>query len=658
MERIVRHITQQLVNKLPERKDFFTPDQLRDLEIPEFIVERIQVEMMRNLDDSVVPPYTEWADMNNETVRDAWEKFIDAILAESRMPKIYAQSVFETAVADTVEILIQPRHNIPEAIFGPDRALDLKTIEKRVKAVTVYKHLSSAVLRYMKRRNLQALTYEQCENIIDKVDEKLVEQYHPLNWTQLLSPLFELLGNSVDTNLLRLFFEDKGRNRIARKFDLLNSQISKTEMIEVLSAPDLLDLEGYEDSQNKLFGDEGDKKSAGSEQRGDKSASGGPKKELYPGGPEIGSFDSELGLDTPGKSESKLFDKKAGKSDKDDAILSTFHKRRSYYAPEDDEFSNEEMSGEGEEYQDDDRDDSAAIPRKTASEELPDEKKRERDDEFIHTEFLQKDEEEKSEADLSSEITEDNPETESGLSLEENQTTQKNDSDPEDEKPLHKLFILDETAFEEKEIEEEEESVEDAESLNSIFVMEEHDMAEIPEDRFEDAPVDDLNEKETESDHDIENPDQDAPMWKKFLEIEEFSGDIDIDKVQEKSPEELPGDAEESEKREAKKVQILDLAKLYDSEDEESAADQLLSWLSSDKLRFIREIFNDSEEAYITAINEISEFDNWKNASRYLEKDVFSKHMIDMYSDEAVDFTDSLHSFFREYKSSQTTGNG
>lgn len=657
MERIVRHITQQLVNKLPERKDFFTPDQLRDLEIPEFIVERIQVEMMRNLDDSVVPPYTEWADMNNETVRNAWEKFIEAILAESRMPKIYAQSVFETAVADTVEILIQPRHNIPEAIFGPDRALDLKTIEKRVKAVTVYKHLSSAVLRYMKRRNLQALTYEQCENIIDKVDEKLVEQYHPLNWTQLLSPLFELLGNSVDTNLLRLFFEDKGRNRIARKFDLLNSQISKTEMIEVLSAPDLLDLEGYEDSQNSLFNDESDKKSAGTEQRGDKPASGAPKKELYPGGPEIGSFDSELGLETTDKKKGKFFDKKTGKSDKDDAILSTFHKRRSYYAPEDEEFSNEEMSRESEEYQDDDRDDSAAKPHKSGSEELSSENKRERDDEFFHTEFFQKDEEEKSEADLSPEITEEDRETESGLSLEIDQAAQKNESDPEDEKPLHKLFVLDETAFEEKEIEKE--PVEDAESLNSIFVMEEHDMTEIPEEKFEDAQVDDLNEKGTESDHDIEDPDQeDAPMWKKFLEIEEFPDDIDIDKVQEKRPEGLPWDAEESEKKDAGNVQILDLAKLYDSEDEESAADQLLSWLSSDKSRFIREIFNDSEKAYKTAINEISEFNNWKNASRYLEKDVFSKHMIDMYSDEAVDFTDSLHSFFREHKSSQTTGNG
>jgi hypothetical protein len=656
MERIVRHITQQLVNKLPERKDFFTPDELRDLEIPEFIVERIEVEMMRNLDDSVVPPYTEWANMNNQTVLDAWEKFIDAILAESRMPKIYAQSVFETAVADTVEILIQPRHNIPEAIFGPDKALDLKTIEKRIRAVTVYKHLSSAVLRYMKRRNLQALTYEQCENIIDKVDEKLVEKYHPLNWTQLLSPLFELLGNSVDTNLLRLFFEDKGRNRIARKFDLLNSQVSKTEMIEVLSATDLLDLEGYEDSQNSFFTDDSDKKLSGPEKGTDRPASGSPKKQLYPGGPEIGSFDSEMGMDVPEKKESKFFDKKADKKGKDDAILSTFHKRRSYYGPEDEEMTDEELTGKGDEYKDDDRDDSAPPPGESISQDSSKEENDETDNDFLYGEFLHKEEEEDNEPDHSADMTKEEPEP----SSEKNQdlTAQENDPETDDEKPLHKLFVLDETAIEEKETEEEEEPPADEESLNSIFVMEEHDMTEIPEERFENDPDYDLNEKLAEADQEEEEPDEDAPMWKKFLEIEDFSNEIDITKIHEKKAETSSEDAEEEEKEDAKKVQILDLAKLYNSDEDESNSDHLLRWLSSEKKRFVREIFNDSEKAYKTAILEISEFESWKNASRYLEKDVFSKHMIDMYSDEAVDFTDSLHSFFREYKSSQTTGNG
>jgi len=621
MERIVRHITQQLVNKLPERKDFFTPDQLRDFEIPEFIVERIEVEMERNLDDSVVPPYTEWADMNNDTVRKAWEQFIEAILAESRLPTIYAQSVFETAVADTVEILIQPRHNIPETIFGPDRALDLKTIEKRIKAVTVYKHLSSAVLRYMNRRNLQALTYEQCENIIDKVDEKLVAHYNPLNWTQMLSPLFELLGNNVDSNLLRLFFEDKGRNRIARKFDMLNSSVSKTQVIEILSSPDLLDLDGFEESQSSLFKE--DEKSKGDLIRKmGKAASEGSKKPLYPGGPEI-----------PDMKKSTFFGKEDDKKERDDAILSTFHKRRSYYGPEE-ETEQEEMD--------------------------------ERLNEELENKEISSDAANRANRDTDTESIQDNEDVEDDKSFENNINEPSVDNPFEDdeeglksdeEKPLHKLFVLDESAIEEKETDDNDDPVAEEESLNSIFEMEEHDIEDVPEVDSIDEKVKGTENKDAESELEVEE--EDAPMWQKFLSTEELSDQIDLNKKQKESTHELIdafADSDDDEK-ENKKAQILDLSALY-SERKEDATGKLSDWLSSDKKRFVREIFNDSEKAYNTAIHDILDCDDWKSASRYLEKDVFSRNMVDMYSDEAVDFTDRLHSFFREYKSSQTKGNG
>jgi len=43
-------------------------------------------------------------------------------------------------------------------------------------------------------------------------------------------------------------------------------------------------------------------------------------------------------------------------------------------------------------------------------------------------------------------------------------------------------------------------------------------------------------------------------------------------------------------------------------------------------------------------------FDDWKSASQYLEKEIFNKNRIDIYSEIAVDFTDYLHSYFMEYK--------
>jgi len=637
MERIVRHITQQLVSRLSGRKDFYTPEYLREIELPEFIVERVEVEMERNLDDSVVPPYTEWADMNNETVQKAWEQFIEAIVAEARMPKIYAQSVIETAVADTMEIMIQPRQNIPEAIFGPDKALDIKSIEKRIKAVTVYKHLGMAVLRYMNRRNLKALTYEQCENIIQKVDEKLVEKYNPLNWTQLLSPLFDLLQNNVDTTLLRLFFEDKGLNRIARKLDMLNTSLSKTQLIEVLSSTDLLDLEGYEDSQSSLFEDD----SAGNPDQQMKDASGAEGgRELYPGGPKIQPFDLDLNF-----GEEKKEKPKKEKPESDDAILSTFHKRRSYYGPDEeaeDEFDEETRKPTaGSEEKDENEDD--------ASEEITD--REEQDPEFPSSadvdefadEFKSEQELEKSsEHEEKSFITGDQEESTGTVKT----SSADGQSEDEEDKPLHKLFVFDEEALQERDLEsEEEETVDDSDSLNAIFETEEHDMDEVSDD------VDEIADEEP-----VETGDEATPVWQSFLQREDLE-----DELPDENSDDWLDQLEKTERTENKgstDSNILDISSIYKEHGEENSEHRLSDWLYPDKKRFVREIFNDSEKSYQNALAEISKCEDWKSASRYIEEKIFSKNMIDMYSDEAVDFTDKLQSYFKEFKSSETTNNG
>ena len=632
MERIVRHITQQLVSKLSDRKDFYTPKYLREIEIPEFIVERVEVEMERNLDDSVVPPYTEWADMNNETVQEAWEQFIEAIVAEARMPKIYAQSVIETAVADTMEILIQPRQNIPEAIFGPDKALDIKTIEKRVKAVTVYKHLGNAVLRYMKRRNLKALTYEQCENIIKKVDEKLVEKYNPLNWTQLLNPLFELLQNDVDTTLLRLFFEDKEINRTARKLDMLNTSLSKTQLIEVLSATDLLDLEGYEDSQSSLFGEE---KQKNTEKR-DMDISGSEEgRELYPGGPKIQPFDLDLNF-----GEEKKEKPKREQPESDDAILSTFHKRRSYYAPD------EEFADEPEEESRVSADESGEKEKEEAKNEI--ENKEEDTTELPAADVDEFANEFKSEQDLEKSLEpEEEPSGKSGQSETEaaEVISSQGKGEEDDEKPLHKLFVFDEEALEEKELEPEEEETDQSDSLNAIFETEEHDMDEVS------AGAEEITDEET-----VETDEEETPMWQSFLEREDIE-----DELHDENSDDWLDQLEKTENSENKNnadTNILDISSIYKEEGGESAEHSLSDWLFPDRKKFIREIFNDSEKSYQNAVKEISNHDDWKGASKYIEEMIFSRNMIDMYSDEAVDFTDKLHSYFKEFKSSETTNNG
>ena len=244
MERIVRLITNHLLEKLPSDREYYTPDDLQVLEIPKFITERVVIEMNQNLNESLSPPETEWAAMSADAVQFAWKNFIEAIKAEVRMPESFAPSLFETAVADTLELAIQPRKAIPETLFGVDEKLTIEEIKKRIKYITVGRRLATALARYMEKKNKTSLTLKECREIVEKVDEKLIAGYNSLDWAKEVEALFLMAGPSVESDLFRIYFEDKGILKYASKFDRLEKSINRTEFIEILSAPELSDAEG------------------------------------------------------------------------------------------------------------------------------------------------------------------------------------------------------------------------------------------------------------------------------------------------------------------------------------------------------------------------------------------------------------------------------
>jgi hypothetical protein len=90
--------------------------------------------------------------------------------------------------------------------------------------------------------------------LIGKIDERLTENYHPLNWAQVLKPVFDLAGPSVDANLIQIFFDDKEKPGYAQMFGQLNENLNETELIEVLSSADLLDIEEDENEKSEAFG--------------------------------------------------------------------------------------------------------------------------------------------------------------------------------------------------------------------------------------------------------------------------------------------------------------------------------------------------------------------------------------------------------------------
>lgn len=253
MDHIIKKITDKFLDLLPGSRQYYALDDLSEWGFPDFLIRRIRVELERNLADSMQLPETDWANTETEAINRTWQQFIKVLRAEAHLPASYARTVVETAVADIVEMLVQPRNNIPEVIFGSEEELPAEAIKERLKAVVVYPHFAALLPRYMEKKNLNSLTKTRCRTILSKADEKLTARYSPLNWAQLLEPLFSLLDGKVDTNVLRLFFEDKKERRLARNFDLLDSRLNRAELIEVLSSPDSLNMEGYEDDEPELF---------------------------------------------------------------------------------------------------------------------------------------------------------------------------------------------------------------------------------------------------------------------------------------------------------------------------------------------------------------------------------------------------------------------
>lgn len=238
MQQHIESLTSSFVKRIPDDRVYVTVDDLYELNFPAFIVKRVEVELHRNLDDSIIVPETDWADMSNEVVESSWNQFLDAIHDVARLPKSFAHTVFEAAVADTLELLVRPRKQLIEHLFGPDVELSYQELSDRAEAISVYPFLTNGVLRFMQRKERAQLNRETATKLVIRIDEKVVSRYTPLNWAQLIQPWFTLMGDHLDSELIRQFFEDKERPHLASLFDNEDGTVSRTRFIELISQPD------------------------------------------------------------------------------------------------------------------------------------------------------------------------------------------------------------------------------------------------------------------------------------------------------------------------------------------------------------------------------------------------------------------------------------
>lgn len=571
MQRTVQKITQKLIHLLPENDQYYRLDELREWGFPSYIVRRIKVELEHNLAESMIIPKTDWANTQSDAVLDAWQQFVDAIRAEARLPASYGKTVIETAVDDVVRLLVQPRKNVPEVIFGDDERLSRSQLYDRIEKVVVYRHFVKLIRRYMEKRDLDSLGREQCEKIVKQADEKLTRQYSPLNWAQMLDPLFRLMDDNIDTNLLRLFFEDRNMSRIARKFDLMNNDISRAEFIEALSSPDSLSVD--EEEHPNLFEDQ-------------------PKTEYPESEPDPESIENEE------KDSDPLDIEDQEQEDQDNGSFSLEQDE-----PVDENYVQEPEAGEEENF--------GAFFMEHSEEEV--ETEEESDDQTLNAIFSR----------------EEDREQEIEYAFEEPEESEMEPDAYQEE--------FDEPESAETEVETEE------------YAEEEH---------VEEAPEEEIDEPEGESEGDLEieeteSEGEKSPMWMRYMSDEEIE---EYKREQEEAEDELMEDplADISEEQEESDNEFLEdpIIDLTEDDTTDQEIDLLKDLLRNDRDRFVEEIFGGSERAFEEAMEEIASFSNWREASKYIEQEIFKRNLVDVYSEAAIDFTDQLHNHFNDKQNS------
>ena len=616
MEQIVKKTTERLLRKLNPEQPFYTPSDMLEAGFPAFVVERIRLELETNLADSIVPPSTDWAIMNAEEVTEAWQQFLDAIHNQLRLPNSYAKGVIESSVADLFDILTEPRKNLPDYLFVSSEELYPEEIEERMRWVVIYPHFASFLPRYMKAKKLDKITKKRYASAVAQIDDKLSTRYSPLNWAQLLKPLFTLCNEELEPEIIGRFFRDKNMLAEAKRFETQKDPIDDHQFIELLSKPgfdeeyqsEIIPAATFAKSKAKKHGLDSAKDDAESEDR-----------PLYSTlVPDTGQDDSDN-------------DQIAASEEQDDRRTSIIDspaetEEADSRAPEDEnKTENEEnphlnsrwstLPGNDDvEVDEDEGEDQTAESVSPLSDD--DEDKKEDEDGAIATNFKP----------IAEEEDEDNGKAEAEIS------------------PLYTRF---------------QHASDDDELDDSEFKTEQGDEPVLPEDfsretQDYESEKDEADETEltpsplpsrlpsVENEDDMEEPtaaneegnEDYVPLWKRLTVDEDDAGGFPT----------VPVEEQESEQRHAP----IESPPAEVEDEDDSMARKLIGYLEEDRKAYTREIFNNDDAAYINALVTLSDFKNWREAGKYLTNEIFRKNGIDMYKDVTVDFTDRLHKFFTD----------
>ncbi len=586
MQNTIDQITDYLVGLVTSDKSNYNPKELLKANIPSFIVERVRLHLEDKIKEDLSGLKSPWFDSESKLVKESLNDFVHAAISTSHIPKTELYSVLQIIVGDVIKVFIEPRKNFADYVFRDNDELDFNEMALRCSRITIYKHFATAIPLYMKKKGLKVLSRERCKMLIEKLDAKLVSSYTPQDWAQKLEQLFVLFGGKIEPKLLATFFEDKGLGNIAHKFSYKRKPVTKTDFIYIISNEDLTDFNVVE-AENE---EERPVSKKNVEQKKEKPVKEDPEQSL------LESFFGDYEYD---KSEDEE------KDEESESLAGRYI---------DGGLSDDEMNELLADIAQDGVVDTDSYHQVESLNEL----------------FSHQDEEEDSVYETSEEIA---------ANIKKNK-----DGGPEEIKEFREnlISILDQAKNSFENIKDEE----DEEESESEEVIEVGDTRELI-----------IDEEPLVADEEPEETDlaegEEKPMWAQFLSSDQMEvmmgGKRNTDKKVEsdEAPEEV---IEEEEVDLGDPIEIDEDGFLPDDKTKDTLAstEKLFSILDDRKEEFVEVVFSGSEDSYVKAVEKISGFGGWKETSTFIQKDIFVKNDVDLFSGATVDFTDRLQQYFNE----------
>ena len=591
MQQIIDKITDRLVSLVKSDRPVYTPKELLKAGIPSFVVERIRMVLEDKVREEIQLPSAHWYDQTSRLVMDAWSDFEQNAVSNSYIPAEELYNIVNHVTGDVLRVFIEPRKNMAEYIFRGEDELNLEELTFRGNQLTIYKHFGAAIPLYMKKRELETLTKERCEQLIRKLDAKLVASYTPAEWAKKLEQLFVLFGGKVEPGLLQRFFDDKGLNQLSKRFEGYKSEVSQEDFIYIISSDDADELI-TESEEPEITKEDIEKAEASVKDLSEKTDTEQSLIESFFGDYDYVPYDETEEGDVNASLAESYVEGNLTEEEMDE-LLTDIASEGVIEVDEYTDFSslNSMFSVDGAE------DEEAEISETTSdiADSIKDKKHRSSTEDLQEfrdnlTSILEdakssfEDIEQEEGDELIEDSSVDEPEDPPVLIAEELDEEEDPIPDNEDEQPMWAKFLS-------------------ADQMNVIMGGERSKEREI------------TNGEESE----------------KEIDLTEFQDDEPIDDL-------ISVDEE---------ISVNDDGFIDDSIPGTPNKDILLTDILIDrKAEFIELLFAGSEDAYNSAIDTIQEFESWKETSAYIHKEVFTKNDVDLFTGAAVDFTDRMHRYF------------